>query len=176
VIGFRRPRNGTILPLLLCLCWVGCSRPGSDQGTADAGQHQVPFREGGESQTADLSPTSSTSVAENGLDQGGGVPFRDPQSLPAGTLLTVRLKGPISSDSSGASRTFAAIGSARSQRRRPGGVGAPFHHESQPGLPAPEPRYAGHWWAGPAYPNLQSFRSRKDRRIPSPRNIRRGRR
>ena len=109
MIGFRRPRNGTILPLLLCLCWVGCSRPGSDQGTADAGQHQVPFREGGESQTADLSPTSSTSVAENGLDQGGGVPFRDPQSLPAGTLLTVRLKGPISSDSSGASRTFAAI-------------------------------------------------------------------
>jgi len=105
----RRPRAGTILPLLLSLCWAGCSRPGSNQGAADAGQHQVPFRAGGQSETTDLGPTVSAAAPEKGSDAEAGVPFRDPRSLPAGTLLTVRLKDPIFSDSSGASNTFAAI-------------------------------------------------------------------
>jgi len=104
----RRPRGGAILPLLLSLCLAGCSRPGSNQGTADAGQHQVPFREGGQSQTADLNPTASV-ASEKGSDTETGVPFRDPLSLPTGTLLTVRLKDPISSDGSGTSNAFAAV-------------------------------------------------------------------
>lgn len=104
----RRPRGGAILALLLSLCWTGCSRPGSNQGTADGGQHQVPFREGGQGETAGLSPTVSA-AAEKGSYAEAGVPFRDPQNLPAGTLLTVRLKDPISSDSSGASSAFAAV-------------------------------------------------------------------
>jgi len=105
----RRPRGGTVLPLLLSLCWVACSRPGSNQGASDAGQHQVPFREGGESETADLSPTSSSPPAEQSEGPGTGVPFRYPQSLPAGTLLTVRLKDPISSNGAAAGGAFAAI-------------------------------------------------------------------
>jgi len=104
----RGPLGGTIWLLLLSLCWAGCSRPGSNQGTADAAQHQVPFREGGQSETTDLSSTVSA-TAERGSYGETSVPFRDPQSLPAGTLLTVRLKDSISSDSSGVSSTFAAV-------------------------------------------------------------------
>ena len=106
MIRLRRPRGGTILLLLLTLSWMGCSRPGS-QGAADAGQHQVPFREGGQSETAGLG--STVSAAEKGSESEAGIPFRDPQSLPAGTLLTVRLKDAISSTSSGAPSTFAAV-------------------------------------------------------------------
>ena len=95
--------------LLLSLCWVGCSRPGNNQGTADAGEHQVPFREAGQSETADLSPTVSSAVVQNGPYADIGVPFRDPHSLPVGTLLTVRLKDPISSDRSGSSTIFTAV-------------------------------------------------------------------
>jgi hypothetical protein len=106
MIRLRRPRGGMVLLLLLVLSWMGCSRPGS-QGAADAGQHQVPFREGGQSETAGLG--STVSAAEKGPEAEAGIPFRDPQSLPAGTLLTVRLKDAISSTSSGATSTFAAV-------------------------------------------------------------------
>ena len=105
----RRRRSGAILPLLLSLCWAACSRPGSNHGSANAGQHQVPFREGDQSETGGLGPTVSAAAPEKGSDSETGVPFLDPQSLPAGTLLTVRLKGPISSDSSGSGSTFAAL-------------------------------------------------------------------
>jgi hypothetical protein len=106
MIRLRRPRGGMFLLLLLALPWMGCSRPGS-QGAADAGQHQVPFREGGQSETAGLG--STVSAAEKGSESEAGIPFRDPQSLPAGTLLTVRLKDAISSTSSGPPSTFAAV-------------------------------------------------------------------
>jgi hypothetical protein len=106
MIRLRRPRGGMVLLLLLVLAWMGCSRPGG-QGAVDAGQHQVPFREGDQRGAAGLGPT--VSAAEKGPEAETGIPFRDPQSLPAGTLLTVRLKDPISSTSSGATSTFAAI-------------------------------------------------------------------
>jgi hypothetical protein len=106
MIRLRRPRGGVFLLLLLSLPGMSCSRPGS-QGAADAGQPQVPFREGGQSETAGLG--STVSAAEKGSESEAGIPFRDPQSLPAGTLLTVRLKDAISSTSSGAPSTFAAV-------------------------------------------------------------------
>src|SRR5207248_10256820 len=37
------------------------------------------------------------------------LPFRDPQTLPAGTLLTVRLKNPVSAENPDADRTFQAV-------------------------------------------------------------------
>ncbi len=37
------------------------------------------------------------------------LPFHDPQNLPAGTLLTVRLKNPISAENPGANGTFEAV-------------------------------------------------------------------
>lgn len=106
MIRLRRPRGGMVLLLLLALSWMGCSRP-VGQAAADAGQHQVPFREGGQSETAGVG--STVSAAEKGPEAETGIPFRDSKSLPAGTLLTVRLKDPISSASSDATSTFAAI-------------------------------------------------------------------
>jgi hypothetical protein len=105
----RRPRSGKIWPLLLLLCCVGCSRPGSNRGTVEAGQRPVPFREGSESGDTDLGSGASPTVQEKGSVPEAGVPFRDSQSLPAGTLLTVRLKNPISSDRSEAASAFAAV-------------------------------------------------------------------
>lgn len=92
---------------------VGCARPGppSDDAATHADQHQVPFEAGdgsppnrrGESPAAkdtDLNPT---------LNAGTGLPFNDSRNLPAGTLLTVRLKNPISADHLGANTTFEAV-------------------------------------------------------------------
>ena len=80
-----------LLPLVLSICWGGCSRPGTSNESAQVGQ-QVPFRGAGETPVGTdpagapqgTLPTTSTSA-----------PFRDPQKLPAGTLLTVRLKAPV---------------------------------------------------------------------------------
>jgi len=106
MIRLGRPRGRTILLFLLALSGAGCSRPGS-QGTADAGQHQIPFHEGSQSETVGLG--STVSAAEKRPEAETGIPFHDPQSLPAGTLLTVKLKDPISSTSSGASGSFDAV-------------------------------------------------------------------
>jgi hypothetical protein len=96
-----------LLPLLLA---GGCSSPTglrSDDSAAQAGQHQVPFQGG------DGSAPANTPFSAPGQDHSGnaetGLPFRDDQTLPAGTLLTVRLKSPISADNPGASGTFEAV-------------------------------------------------------------------
>lgn len=96
--GVLRPRGRTILPVLLCLSWAACSRPAgvrsADGGGAQATEHSAPFREGDE-------PAPHPETAGSQEDAAGseaGVPFHDSQSLPAGTLLTVRLKNAISSD------------------------------------------------------------------------------
>jgi hypothetical protein len=57
---------------------------------------------------------SATSVEAASPSEGGAgsepsIPFRDAQSLPVGTLLTVRLKSPINSDSPKNSATFVAL-------------------------------------------------------------------
>jgi hypothetical protein len=106
--GALRPRGRTILPVLLCLSWAGCSRHSgvrsSDGGTAQA-THSTPFREGD-----DATPHSETAEAQDDRSAfDPGVPFHDPESLPAGTLFTVRLKNPICSDPPGASSKFIAL-------------------------------------------------------------------
>jgi hypothetical protein len=61
-----------------------------DQSHVD--QHQVPFHNGA---PAD----SGTAAAEDiHLQADASLPFHDSQNLPAGTLLTVRLKNPVSTD------------------------------------------------------------------------------
>jgi hypothetical protein len=102
---FCAKRGRALLPLVLSIAWAGCSRPGTSSESAPMGQ-QVPFRGAGESAAGTdpigapqpAIPTSSSSA-----------PFRDNQNLPAGTMLTVRLKLPIAS-SRGAepSNTFTA--------------------------------------------------------------------
>jgi hypothetical protein len=110
---FRRPHglNGlTIWPMLLALLWaVGCARPAglpSNASAAPAEPHQVPFhdRDG-----APVRPGDASATQDNGPNPEPDLPFHDPQNLPAGTLLTVRLTGPISAENPGANGTFEAV-------------------------------------------------------------------
>jgi hypothetical protein len=129
----RWPRSQTLWPLLSgLLLTAACYGPATPQSndpakTADqrqidqhqidqhhVDQHQVPFRNG----------ASGTAAAEDTSLQAASLPFHDSQNLPAGTLLTVRLKNPVSTDnlstdslstnnpftkSPGAGNTFEAI-------------------------------------------------------------------
>jgi hypothetical protein len=108
---FRRPRGLTIWLLLLPLLWeVACSRPDGlrpDEGAGTAAQHQVPFHDGDGS--APGNPSASSAGQDKGIQPETDLPFRDPQSLPAGTLLTVRLKSSVSADDPAASGTFEAV-------------------------------------------------------------------
>jgi len=75
-------------------------------GAARADQPQVPFHDG----EGKLSRSSdSPGAQDNGAPAESALPFRDPQNLPAGTLLTVRLKNPISAENPDANRTFQAV-------------------------------------------------------------------
>ncbi|MFZ1143185.1 MAG: hypothetical protein ABR881_16830 [Candidatus Sulfotelmatobacter sp.] len=107
---FRGRRGLTIGTTLLALLWaVGCAPPGglqSGDSTPQADQNPVPFHDGnarpsrrGDSSTAqDKGPQAETDL-----------PFQDSQNLPAGTLLTVRLKNPISVEDPDANGTFEAV-------------------------------------------------------------------
>jgi hypothetical protein len=106
----RGPRGLTITAILLALLSASaCSPPAGMQpssGAAQADQPEVPFHEG----DGKLSRSSDSSGAQdNGLPAEANLPFRDPQNLPAGTLLTVRLKNPISAENPHADRTFQAV-------------------------------------------------------------------
>jgi len=97
---------------LLCLASLieaGCSRPvgfHDDDSTAQSGPRQAPFQDG--TGTVPAKPTL-TPVEEHSSIPENVLPFRDDQNLPAGTLLTVRLKNPISAENPGATGTFEAI-------------------------------------------------------------------
>jgi hypothetical protein len=97
-------RAGAGLLVLWCACCVGCSRPGSGDPAVAQAARPVPFRAGQAitpaDSTLDIPDQPSTSV--------GGVPFREPQSLPAGTLISVRLKDSISSGMLPEETVFAA--------------------------------------------------------------------
>ncbi len=98
---------GTIL--LAQLCVLGCSPPAGLQGSnssTPADQHSVPFHDEN-ARTAGLSDSSSTQESDSKSET--PLPFHDPQNLPAGTLLTVRLKNPIFAENLNANRTFEAI-------------------------------------------------------------------
>jgi hypothetical protein len=104
-----RPRDLAIWPLLFALLPLACSRPAgprSDDG-GEAGQHRVPFKEG--ASTPDAHPDDASSAQNKTLRHDSGLPFRDAESLPAGTLLTVRLKNPIAAEHPDASKVFAAV-------------------------------------------------------------------
>ena len=106
----RRGLNVAIA-LLSLLGAVGCAPPGELQGgegATPAGQQQIPFHEGG----GRPSPTGNPSTAQdsgNDAKPETDLPFHDPQNLPAGTLLTVRLKNPISAEHADATAIFEAV-------------------------------------------------------------------
>jgi hypothetical protein len=96
-----------LLPLLLSLCCFSCAHPiGNDDASARSGQ-PVPFRDSLESGAQTPSPASTLAVPGDGSGQARGVPFH-PQTLPAGTLLSVRLKEAVSGKGRGQSSTFTA--------------------------------------------------------------------
>jgi hypothetical protein len=108
---FRRRQVLMIWPLLLVLLWAAaCARPGglqSDDGAVHANQPQAPFHDG--DGTLAARHGDAASVQDNGLNPETALPFHDPQNLPAGTLLIVRLQSPISAESLGTKATFEAL-------------------------------------------------------------------
>ncbi len=113
---FRGLRDLIIPTLLSLLLLAGCSRPAgvaADDATTSTDQ-QVPFHEDGSTTASGPNVTSiSKKDKEKDKDEGqkpeSALPFRDTESLPAGTLLTVRLKNPISAENPVAKGTFEAI-------------------------------------------------------------------
>jgi hypothetical protein len=106
---FRRPHGLTIWPVLLALVWAaGCARPAglrSDDASAHADPHTVPFHDGASA----VHPADNSALLGNPPNPETGVPFQDSKNLPAGTLLTVRLKNPISAENPDANLPFEAI-------------------------------------------------------------------
>jgi hypothetical protein len=102
-------RSLTLGAILLALFGtVGCAPPDglpSTDGTPQTEQHKVPFHD------ADVKSPSPNSVPAqvNGPKPEMDLPFQDPQSLPAGTLLTVRTKSSISAENPDANETFVAM-------------------------------------------------------------------
>jgi hypothetical protein len=102
----------TWLALLIFLFDAGCSRPtglNSPEGSAATDPHPVPFREAEGKGPEDPNATAVSPVSDKSAKTETGLPFRDPDNLPAGTLLTVRLKNPVSADSPEANGRFEGI-------------------------------------------------------------------
>jgi hypothetical protein len=106
---FRRSQGLTVGTILLSMFWaVGCTPPGGLQGsdgTSQVDQNQVPFHD---VEGKPARPDSSASE-DKGTEPEARLPFQDPQSLPAGTLLTVRLKNSVSADNPDLSGAFDAV-------------------------------------------------------------------
>jgi hypothetical protein len=124
---FRRPKGLTIWPrlqvmprvmllgmLLALLCAAGCDRPADSQSD----QPPVPFHDGKAttSPPQNLPATAGTGsnppsnpAANQAQNSETGLPFHDSANLPAGTLLTVRLKNSISAENPGANGIFEAV-------------------------------------------------------------------
>lgn len=114
---FRGPRDlmicsisPKVLPtmLLALLSLAGCESPAgpqTDSGAAHADPHQVPFHEG----EKPPGPGDASASQDSAPNPAPGLPFRDAQNLPAGTLLTVRLKNPISTENPGSHAKFEGV-------------------------------------------------------------------
>jgi hypothetical protein len=98
-----------LLAMSLALFFTaGCARPAgpqSDGATVHAEPHPVPFHNG----EGTTPRHDSHTTQEIGSNPETGPPFHDPANLPVGTLLTVRLKTPISAENPGAHGTFEAL-------------------------------------------------------------------
>jgi hypothetical protein len=130
---FCRRRGLTIWLVLLPLLWAaGCARPRglpSDAHSGQPDQPQAPFQSAGAQPSshhgaAPAAPPNpearlpfhnaenqdgQNQDAQNRDAQNHDFQNHDAQNLPAGTLLTVRLKNPISAENPGASGTFEAV-------------------------------------------------------------------
>ncbi|MGC1449235.1 MAG: hypothetical protein WA830_04280 [Candidatus Sulfotelmatobacter sp.] len=98
--------------MLLALFWAAaCARPAgpqTDNGATRVDEHQVPFRDGDGNSRGNTGSGDSSNAPDNAKAE-TALPFHDRQSLPAGTLLTVRLKNPVSAENPDANVPFEAI-------------------------------------------------------------------
>lgn len=107
---FRGPwilTKWSVLPFLLL--GASCSRPlevQSNDGAA-ADQHPVPFHDA--TAPGNSQPSGSASAQIDHTKPDGDLPFRESRSLPAGTLLTVRLRSAVPADNTGPSVTFEGV-------------------------------------------------------------------
>jgi hypothetical protein len=102
-----RSSGRTLLPLLLSLCCFSCARPVGNEDAATKSAQPVPFRNSLEAGSQTTPSPSALAVPNAGSGPTRGVPFH-PQTLPAGTLLSVRLNEAISSDNRGQGSAFTA--------------------------------------------------------------------
>src|SRR3954464_6466484 len=88
----------TWLALVTVLFDAGCSRPtlSDTEGNPAADSHPLPFDAGGEKGAEGSNATSVSAVSNGPAKTETRPPFRDPDSLPAGTLLIVRLNNSVS--------------------------------------------------------------------------------
>jgi len=100
---FRKPRKRIVIALSVLALAAGCSRSVRvpDEGSNHA--DQAPLRTTGAANG--VLPTDR----EVGRPEEGGLPFDDSQSIPAGTLVTVRLKGALTSATTGGNERFEAV-------------------------------------------------------------------
>ena len=89
-----KPWGGTLL-LLLSLGLVSCSRPGGAGENKEPVEQTAPFQ--GAPETTTAGPSDPTiAIPQDVPSRPNAVPFADPQTLAAGTLLNVRLDDAIS--------------------------------------------------------------------------------
>lgn len=95
-------------PLLLAMLAGGCSRPIAVPGDSVAAQedpHETPFHEDG----TKLDSARGETPGSSGKAVDDGPPFGERENLPAGTLISVRLKSPISVKDPDAGEGFDAV-------------------------------------------------------------------
>jgi hypothetical protein len=118
--GLRLATGGIALSLLLLAC--GCSSPAVEAGenpVAHASQHsstQSGQGQSGKSQSGQVGQSQSMAPSDGGATavpdaakSDPGLPFRDGENLPAGTMITVRLQKDLTADNPDSSTMFDAV-------------------------------------------------------------------
>jgi hypothetical protein len=108
---FDGPRGLTICLGLVLLLEAGCSSPAGMQGSASPqpSPPSVPFHDRDQDATLKSDQVVPVAAQDSRSKPETELPFHDSESLPAGTLLTVRLKSPLNADPPGSSSSFEAV-------------------------------------------------------------------
>lgn len=99
----RKPLSLTGLLLLVFLLTSACSRSIRVPEETATQENQAPFQTTGATQGSPSSMTHGARAPENGL------PFDNSHTLPAGTLLTVRLSDSLTAQATGKAEIFEAV-------------------------------------------------------------------
>jgi hypothetical protein len=112
-MGKHRRFRTLALPfvLLALICSLGCSRPAGFRSTAQSDTRELPFHQDSSGDSgATTSPNGGSGSRSKSQPADPALPFdASAQTLPAGTLLTVRLENTLSSAKLDSGRTFAAV-------------------------------------------------------------------